>query len=173
MRYRVLSRQYNSHMCFVCGIKNTLGTNARFFVCLNESDEKILLMVATPKEEHQSYPNRMHGGIISALLDESIGRAVQIENPDIWAVTIDLSVKFRKPVPLNQTLYCESKITELNKRTFTGEGKLFCSDGAIVATATAKYFIVPIEKIVNDDKLTAGDVLIDLDEELPEEIVIS
>jgi len=37
---------------------------------------------------HQGYPNHMHGGMISAVLDETLGRAVQIYDTGIWGVTI-------------------------------------------------------------------------------------
>ena len=121
-------------MCFVCGVQNDASTKAEFYLCettppLTEGTEefkpeKVLLTVAHPQEIHQSYPGRMHGGIISALLDEATGRSVETINPDLWAVTIELQVKFRKPVPLDQTVYIESKITKMGKRAFEGEGYL-------------------------------------------------
>ena len=152
MKYDVLKKQNNSDMCFVCGMSNSASMKARFYECLKDTDhgEKILLTVIEPKDIHQSYPNRMHGGLISALLDESIGRAVQIDYPDLWAVTIDLNVKFRKPVPLDQTIYVESKITNLTARAYEGEGKIFLRDGTVCATATAKYLIVPFKQAVGD-----------------------
>jgi len=181
MKYRVVERQYLSKMCFVCGVNNEAGTKAEFFVCENvgahdcaqhdcAQPEKVLLTVVQPREVHQSYPDRMHGGVISALLDESIGRAMQIHNPDLWAVTIDLQVKFRKAVPLDQTIYIESRVTSIGKRAFESEGKMFLGDGTVCATATGKFFIVPVEKtFMGDNK--AEDYLVISEEAVPEYII--
>ena len=147
MVYKVKGKQNNSALCFVCGIKNKLGLRARFYACETQDGKPVLLTVIKPKKVHQSYGDRMHGGVISALLDESIGRAIQITNPDIWAVTMDLQVKYRKPTPLGQTLYIESKITGQNSRGFDGEGKLLLHNGTICATATAKFFNVDISTL--------------------------
>lgn len=138
-------------MCFVCGMSNDASMKAMFYECVRQSDnEKVLITIVDPKDIHQSYPNRMHGGLIAALLDEGIGRAVQMDNPDLWAVTIDLNIKYRKPVPLDQTIYVESKITNLGTRAYEGDGKIFLRDGTVCATATAKYLIVPFKGAVGD-----------------------
>ena len=155
-------------MCIVCGVDNDASMRAAFFDCENNG-KKVLLTVVQPnhKQIHQSYPGRMHGGMISALLDESIGRAIQIDDPDIWAVTIDLVVKFRKPVPLDQTIYLDSRITASTKRSFDGEGKLFLADGTVCATATARYLVVPLEKIITDAD-SAHEIMVTVDEPIPE-----
>ena len=166
MKYRVLEKQENSRLCFVCGIDNDASAKASFYICQKDDNEKILLTIVQPREIHQSYPGRMHGGVISALLDESIGRSANIQLPDIWAVTIDLQVKFRKAVPLDQTLYIESKTTDIGTRAFDGEGKLFLRDGTVCATAKGKFFIVPIEKAIPDADVKGMQVMVE--EDLPE-----
>ena len=67
--------------------------------------------------EHQSFPGRMHGGMISAILDEGIGRAIWIYEPSTWGVTTHLNVKYRKPVPLYEDLILIFIITYGNKFT--------------------------------------------------------
>ena len=44
-------------------------------------------------------------------LDELIGRAVCIQEPLSWGVTVDLSIKYKKPVPLEQQLIAVGRIT--------------------------------------------------------------
>ena len=153
MKYKILSKQNNTDKCFVCGMLNDAGTKAMFYNCENENGEKVLLTIIEPQTIHQSYPNRMHGGIISALLDESMGRSIQSEHPEVWAVTIDLNVRYRKSTPLDQTLYIESHVTSLGPKAYDSEGKLFLKDGTICATAKGKFYIVPYEKLFNDAKL--------------------
>lgn len=171
MKYKIISKQYNTDRCFICGMLNGAGVKAMFYNCEKEDGEKVLLTIIQPQAIHQSYPNRMHGGVISALLDESIGRAVQIDKPDIWAVTIDLAVKFRKPAPLDQTLYIESKVTNIGGRAFEGEGKMFIKGGLLLATSVAKYFIVPFETAFQDVKLTPENWFL-VPEDLPEYIEV-
>lgn len=70
MKHTVVEKQKSSHSCFVCGIDNGSGLHAEFF----QLDNNELMAVFTPREEHQSYPGRTHGGVSAAMLDETIGR---------------------------------------------------------------------------------------------------
>ena len=97
MQHKVVAAQNISRMCVVCGEENDFGLHTRFF----ELDSGELLGVFEPAEHHQSYPGRLHGGIASTLLDETIGRAISITDKDAWGVTVELTVRFRKPVPLD------------------------------------------------------------------------
>lgn len=146
MIYNITKKQNNSDMCFVCGIHNDAGLNIKYY----ELENKHLIGVFKGHDVHQSYPQRMHGGITSALLDETIGRAVQILNTAIWGVTVELNVKFLKPVPLDQELYVVGHITNLRKRLFEGEGYICDMNKNILAIATGKYFIKHVDQIVDD-----------------------
>jgi acyl-coenzyme A thioesterase PaaI-like protein len=62
----IVEKQPRSRMCFVCGIENAIGFHLVFY-----TDEKGRCVARfRPKPEHQGYPGHLHGGIISALLDE-------------------------------------------------------------------------------------------------------
>ena len=93
MELKVTKKQNNSDMCVVCGVYNDASLKSVFY----ELENDMIVGITQPKDIHQSYPNRMHGGMISALLDETLGRAAQIGHPDLWAVTGELSVRFKKP----------------------------------------------------------------------------
>ena len=173
MKYKIIKKQKNSGHCFVCGAHNQHGLLGRFYhVQKNEEEEQILLGIFIPQNHHQSYPGRMHGGISATILDESIGRAVTIINPDIWGVTIDLSVKYRKPVPLDETLYSEARITKVGFRAFEGEGKLFRANGEVCATGTGKFMILPPEKIAPEAITPENWFSVPDGEDAPEEILI-
>jgi uncharacterized protein (TIGR00369 family) len=135
-------------MCLVCGLKNPFGLHTSFF----ELDNKELLAVFEPREEHQSYPGRLHGGIISTILDETIGRAIMVHSEtEVWGVTVDLQVRFKKPVPLDEELRILSRITKNNSRVFEGTGELLLADGTVAAEAHGKYLKIPLEKIADFD----------------------
>ena len=142
----VLGLQNISSMCLVCGQDNALSLHAHF---LNLEDGSICGIFET-KDEHQSYPGRVHGGIISAILDETIGRAAQNAYPDIWGVTMELTVKFRQPVPLDVPIKAVARITKMTNRIFEGSGEIVLEDGTVAAQATARYANLPVDVIAKD-----------------------
>jgi len=145
MKYKVIDKQNSSADCMICGINNKMSPKMKFYIC--EGDPKMLIGVINAKDHHQSYPNRMHGGMISAVLDETLGRAVQIDDTGIWGVTIELKVLFRKPVPLHEDLYCITNLDSVNSRTFSGTAKLVDRKGTVLATAEGKYARLPADII--------------------------
>ena len=148
MIHTVTAKQPNSKMCLVCGLKNPFGLHASFF----ELDNNELLAVFKPKDEHQSYPGRLHGGIISTILDEAIGRAIMIHSEgDIWGVTVDLQIRFKKPVPLDEELRILGRITKDSSRFFEGTGELLLQEGTVAAKGHGKYLKIPLENIADFD----------------------
>ncbi len=144
---KVLKKQLNSKMCIICGVENEAGLKAPFY----EMEDGRVVSIFEFRQIHQSYPERTHGGMISTMLDEIIGRAIWVSEPDIWGVTMDIHVKFRKPVPLDTKLLAYGKIVKNNKRFFTGVGAIISSDGNVLAEATANYIKLPVEKIASSD----------------------
>lgn len=148
MRYKVVNKQPNSKMCLVCGLDNKLGLYTSFY----ELENGELLAVFKPREEHQSYPGRLHGGIVSTILDETIGRAIMTDHPHkYWGVTVEISVRFRKPVPLGEELRVIGRITKDSKRLFEGSGEVLLADGSVAAEAHGKYMKLPLDKIADFD----------------------
>ena len=129
--------------CVVCGTHNEFSLGCKFF----ELDDNIIVATLKAKNHHQSYPGRMHGGMISAIIDETIGRAVQIEKPEQWGVTGELTIRYIKPTPLGQELHCFAKLVQENSRLFKGVAILETQTGELVATGSATYFKLDIAKI--------------------------
>jgi acyl-coenzyme A thioesterase PaaI-like protein len=134
-------------MCLVCGTENAAGLHARFF----ELDGGELVGVYRPREEHQGYPGRLHGGIATAILDEEIGRAVNLADKSAWGVTVELSVRFRQPIPLDEEVKVVARITRDSSRLFEGTGEIVLADGSVAAEATGKYLRLPIDRIAEGD----------------------
>lgn len=130
-----------------------------------------LVATFTPGEKHQSYPNRLHGGVSTAILDETIGRAIMIENDDIWGVTVELNVKFKRPVPYDVELKVVGRITNQNRRFFEGTGELILPDGKVAVTAWGKYMKLPIDKIADFDHEEQEWKVVEMEND-PEEIEI-
>jgi acyl-coenzyme A thioesterase PaaI-like protein len=145
---RVTRKQPNSRMCLVCGLKNVGGLHASFYEIAGGD----LVALFTPREEHQSYPGRLHGGMVTAILDETIGRAVMISfEQDFWAVTVEFTTRFKKPVPLGVELKVVGRVGKHEGRIFEGTGEILLPDGVVAATASGRYMRLPIGKIADFD----------------------
>ncbi len=148
MRHQVTGKQPNSKMCLVCGLKNRFGLRSFFY----ELDNDELLAVFKPMAEHQSYPGRLHGGIATAILDETIGRAIMMKyTEEIWGVTLEFTIRFKKPIPLDEEVRVIGRITEDSNRSFEGTGEILLQDGTVAAEGWGKYIKLPLEKIADFD----------------------
>lgn len=147
MRYHVKAKQQNSRMCLVCGVKNQFGLHTSFF----ELDNDELLAIFKPKTEHQGYPDRLHGGIAAAILDETIGRAIMIRDRDIWGVTLEITMRYRKPIPLSDELRVIGRIVKDTSRSFEGTGEILLKDGSVAVEGRGKYIKLPLKKITDFD----------------------
>jgi acyl-coenzyme A thioesterase PaaI-like protein len=148
MRHKITGKQYNSKQCFICGLKNSSGLNASFF----ETEGNELIATFMPTEDHQSYPGRLHGGIASAILDETIGRAISIGNAEqIWGITVSLTIDYKRPIPLHKVVKVIGRITNQNSRFFEGTGEIVLDTGEIAVIAKGKYMKAPLSKIADFD----------------------
>ncbi len=137
-------------MCFVCGRDNPIGLRMHF---LTDGTGAVFAHY-TPAFEHQGYPGVMHGGLVTAMLDELIGRTAIAS--DIWCMTAKLEVRFHKPVPISQPLELKGTITRMAKRLIQGRGEIRSKEGELLAEATGSYLVIPDEQL-EEYKAALGD----------------
>ena len=143
----IARKQPNSKMCFICGMKNVAGVKVFFY----DQEDGTVLARFTGREIHQGYPGRMHGGVISGILDETMGRAVMFNGGEIWGVTVALEARFKQPVPLDVELTAVGRIVKDRQFFFEGSGALFLPDGTVAVEATGKYWKMPLAEIADFD----------------------
>ncbi len=83
-------------MCFVLGVSNAFGLKSRFLNLKTSSFWHFL-------NRYRSTKGILEGsmGVSAAILDETIGGAIVIKSShNILGVTIEFSIRFNKPVPL-------------------------------------------------------------------------
>jgi len=136
-----VEKQPNSRMCFVCGLENPIGLKLFFYT----DDQGRCLTRFQPREEHQGYPGHLHGGVISTLLDETMGRVLAQQN--VWAMTGKLEIKFRKPVPLDQELTVIGEITRSRSQAYEARGEIRLPDGTLLVEGSGVYIRIPDEVI--------------------------
>ncbi len=129
-------REYLPHSsrCFVCGDENGCGVRTRFFV----EGEAVRTNVILPRHVN-GYQNIAHGGVIAALLDESMGWAATVfgaRHP--MYLTGELTVKYLAPVPVGEEVEIVSRLEEDTGRIAYGAGELRCG-GTVRVRAKGKF----------------------------------
>ena len=136
-----MEKQPSSKMCFVCGRENPIGLHMHFFT----DTDGCVYADYIPRAEHQSYPGVMHGGLITAMLDELIGRTAIASN--LWCMTVKLEIRFRKPVPIGESLKLKGEITKNDGRLLQGRGEIRLPDGALAVEAVGTFLKIPDDQI--------------------------
>lgn len=144
---KVISKQRNSKMCVICGMDNPIGLRAQFY---NMEDGSVM----TPfryTANHQSFPQRVHGGLAATMLDELGLRALWVRHPEeIFGVTMSLEVKFRKPVPYNENLIGRGILERETSKFFSVRSELYDAKGILLADASVKYIKLALDQIAQD-----------------------
>jgi uncharacterized protein (TIGR00369 family) len=161
---KVNKKQSLSHDCIVCGVDNPYGVHASFY----EMEDGSLIALFHFDKNHQSYPERTHGGMIAALIDETIGRAVWIKDPTVWGVTMRLNIEYHKPVPYGVPLKCVGKIDKLDKMTFHGVAEIETMDGVMLARGSALYMNIPLSKITLGENEHPDDINVEIPDDIKE-----
>jgi hypothetical protein len=64
-------------------------------------------------------------------------------------VTVDFSIRLRKPVPLDRELRVFGRIIKDEKRFFEGSGEIVLEDGSVAITGEGRYLKMAIDKIAD------------------------
>lgn len=119
--------------CFVCGQGNPAGLGVRFFI---EGDKVKAEFV--PQEAHMGYRGIVHGGIISALLDEIMGWPLSLENGRV-CISVEIRVRFKRPLPLGQRYIVSGEAVDDARRLWEGRGEIRDEQGLLYAAGWGRY----------------------------------
>lgn len=145
---KVIGKQRNSKMCFICGMDNPIGLKAQFY---NMEDGSVM----TPfifRKEHQSFPERVHGGLAATMIDELGLRAMwaKDQSEESFGVTMSLSVKYRKPVPYDEELFARGIVVKETPKFVTIVSEIYDRAGELLVNGEAVYIKLSPEQIVSD-----------------------
>ncbi len=133
----------NPHNCFGCGALNANGLRLTFFP---DPDGNGVWTSVTPDARFEGYTGIVHGGIISAVLDEVMAWSLYRE--ETWAVTGQLSTRFRMPVRVGEPVRAIGRIVRDRGRVIETRGEIRReADDALLAEATATFFRVPESQV--------------------------
>lgn len=134
-------KKVEGYNCFGCNPDNPLGLHMEFY----EEGEEIISFWK-PRHDFQGWVNTMHGGILSALIDETAGWVV-FRKLQTSGVTARLDIRYKKPVMVTDTqITLRARITGQNRRLVTIEVKLENAMGEVCTEGTATYYVFDKEK---------------------------
>ena len=166
MRFEITKKQTGSYNCFVCGKDNPGGLFAQFY---ETSNDEVVSIIKTDIG-HQSYPERTHGGVICAILDETAGRAIWVTEKNTLAVTAKIEIKYHRPVPLNEEFLAVGKVDSNTSRWFKATGKIFDKQGNLLAESNGTYVKQSSNAISNSDEMTT-DINLFIPDETPVSVI--
>nr|WP_320050778.1 PaaI family thioesterase [uncultured Desulfuromonas sp.] len=120
--------------CFVCGPENNRGLQAKFDI---DSEQLCSHCQIALPGDFQGWQNVVHGGVLATLLDEASIYACRSIAPQ--CVTAELTVRYKKPVPVETPLEITARVVEQKKRVFLVEASI-AVDGTVHAEASTKVF---------------------------------
>ena len=125
----------DNHKCFVCGKKNPDGLKINFKVSDNKIQAEFI-----PHSSLQGYANIVHGGIISTLLDEAMGKlAFEL---GINCLTAEINVRFKNPAYVGRKYVLTGEIVRKTHRIVFAKSKIQSESDLLIAEATGKLMIV-------------------------------
>ena len=102
----------------------------------------------------------IQGGILSAMLDDTMGPAVFVMTEGrLYTATITMTVNFLAPAKPGP-IVGEADVTQLGKTVAFVAGRLTAADGSVLATATSSARLVETAKAISRERfdLTAAGV---------------
>lgn len=108
-------------------------------------DDRIVATV-TFNEAYQGPPSVVHGGFVAAVLDEALGRTRHLTDHNV--VTGSLTVRYKRPTPINVELSIEAWISEIQERKMISRGKISHGD-VVVAEAEGIFVFMKRERFMD------------------------
>ena len=134
-----------SKSCFICGEENPAGLRTRFYI-----EDGVVKAELNARDHHCGYPNVVHGGVVAAILDETMGWAATcvIER---MCYTGDLTIRYLKPVPCDRTTTVTTDVVRANKRLAEVRSAVVDSDGEVYVRGRGRFFPLSVERTLEVD----------------------
>ena len=122
-----------SSTCFLCGTENPLGLKVVF-----QRDADRVYTEYKVDERRAGFDGLIHGGILAALLDETMGWAAALAF-NRMCVTAEMTIRYVKPVRVGATLVVSAKPASCSRRLCVTEGEIRDADATLYTRATGKF----------------------------------
>lgn len=136
MRNMSLNDDTDYGQCFACGPNNLSGLRLRF-----TRDGDSVKTKFRGGLQHQGFPGRVHGGVITALLDEVMSRVSLLEG--IWTMTARIDIRFRNPIEVDEDVTAVGYKSSKRLGIWKVLGSVILDDGSIAAEASGTFLEIP------------------------------
>jgi uncharacterized protein (TIGR00369 family) len=137
---------FADHHCFACGASNPIGM--KLHIELSDGAAQTEWVVG---DDYVGWSDKLHGGIIATLLDEVMAWAPS--SFDSWAVTAEMSVRYRNSVSPGERLRASGRVARRRRRIYDVVGEVRGPDGRLIAEGRGRYLgATPSEKAALKDR---------------------
>ena len=134
-----LETQEANH-CFGCGGNNEAGMRLVFDLDFDAKRTRGRFVLGA---NYAGGAGFAHGGIIAVVLDEAMGKISKLTEEK--AVTAELNVVYRKPVPVDREIVVEGWQEEEKGRNRFRVGEIRDVEGNLLARGTARFVAIDKE----------------------------
>lgn len=121
-------------LCFVCGQLNPLGLRLRV-----EGRDGRCSFEWTPDPRYQGWEGILHGGIVTAVLDEAMAYAAM--SVAGHSATVEISVSFHRPVMTGREVQVRAEVESNRGRLTLTRGEVL-QEGVLMASGRARFLAV-------------------------------
>lgn len=123
--------------CYVCGQHHPRGLRVRFFT----GPQGQVHAEFQPDDTQTGYEGIVHGGVISALMDELLGWPIVLQTARM-CFTGELTVEFLRPVHAGHSYLATASPGLQQRQHWEGHGDLRDGGGKICARARGRYTLL-------------------------------
>lgn len=107
-------RNRHTHLpqCFGCGGENPHAVGIELDAVEGAAEGRVHF-----GPEHQGAAGLVHGGLLATLIDETMGAVVY--GGRVTRVTAEMTLRYRRPTPIDTDLVCRAHLGEVSGRRFT------------------------------------------------------
>jgi uncharacterized protein (TIGR00369 family) len=133
----------DQHNCFGCGAHNRIGMRLRFL--FDPKDESVGVTAHLRLAKRFQGPHGfVHGGILAALLDEAMSKAIHAgaHGAKIMALTRQMETEYLRPTPLGAALTLRGCQDRVEGRKHYCSGTIEDEHGKVLARGKALFIAI-------------------------------
>jgi uncharacterized protein (TIGR00369 family) len=131
--------------CVVCSSANAKG----LYLKCDVDDDGSVKATFQCDESFEGYPDVMHGGAISSILDGAMDNCMFARGQA--TVTAEMTTRFQHPIVTGRKATFSARITQVTYPLYLLEAEII-QDGKVKAIAKGKYYDQP--KLIDSDGVT-------------------